>query len=356
MEPSRWHCELYSPTGALLADLSGRAKGRRIVESRNEAEEITWSMDLADFERYGVDLQKHRDPLEVIRAGVTEVRIRRGQSYICGGQVTYRNPKATVQGARLDIRASGFLNLLQDRHTDDEQSFVALNPPVWMKQLIEDSQSRGPAWDFGITVNPDLPLIGTHDKTYKSQELKDVLVLGSEQYNFDFRFSHDKVLTFYAALGSVRPAARFEFPGNILEIPGAPEDATTISNSITVYGSGSGTEGNVKTDPIEDLGSQADYKVRQRRVSYSDVEDIVALERHGQAELAARGRPFQIPQIVVDGNVEPFVTDYGVGDRVPVVFRKYRTFQLLSGLWRIERREIAIDDNDKERVTLYLGL
>jgi hypothetical protein len=352
VEPSRWTLELWTREGQLIGDLSGRAKDRRIIQSRNEAEEITWVQDLGEFERYA-ELLGYGDPRQLIAVGITEVRVRRGRTYLCGGQVVYRNPRITKDAQLLEVRAQGFLNLLMDRHTGESRSFTAANPPAMLQTLVNESQAQGPEWNFGITIG-NVPTIGTHDKTYKAQELKEAIKYGNEQYNFDHQFTHDKVLNFYAPLGSNRPEIVFEYPGNILEIPQSPEDATQLGNYITVRGSGSGTEGNVKVI-VQDTAAQNDYKVRQRQVSFSEVEEIAALTRHGNVELEARARPYEVPQLVVDGNVPPFVTDYGIGDYVQCTFGRYKILHSLTGMFRVERREIAIDENDKETVTLYVS-
>ena len=42
---SKYSIELVNQNGDLLADLTGRAKNRRLTRSRNEADEIEWDRD-----------------------------------------------------------------------------------------------------------------------------------------------------------------------------------------------------------------------------------------------------------------------------------------------------------------------
>lgn len=355
MESSKYHLELWSPDGQLVADLAGRAKNRRIVQCRNEAEEVTWQLDLDEFERYASLINV--DPNQLIVPGRTEVRIKRDGKYICGGQISYRNIRITPQSQDIEIRAQGFLNLLKDRYTDELRVFTATQATTIASTLITESQATGDDWDFGITIG-SLATVGTHDKTFKAVQLKEAIQRCAELLDFDFEFTHDKVFNTYERLGSNRPNIIFEYPRNILSIPSSPLDATSLKNHVTVLGSGSGTEdggANVKV-VRQDGGSQAVYKVRQSRETYSEVEDTDDLSDHGDAELAAWAEPFEVPVLEVDGNMPPYVTDYGVGDHVRVLCKRYKMLEAINGMFRIEKRIINIDEDDKETVTLYLAL
>lgn len=349
MQPSRWHIELCSNSGVLLADLSGRAKNRRIVQSRNEAEEITWQVSLDELERYAA--LSHVHPNTLLVPGSTEVRIRRGQSYICGGQIVYRDPYITAASQDMQIRATGFLNMFADRFTAEERIFTATAAGTIASTLITETQADTNG-DFGVTIGA-IASLSTHDKTWKATQIKEALKRCAELYNFDFEFTHDKVFNIYSKLGSNRPEVIFEYPGNI-RVLGAPLDATNIKNRVHVLGSGSGSEGNIKVT-VDDTASQVNYKLREERLNYSDVEDTTDLTNHGNIELAAWSFPFEIPTIEVDGLLAPYVTDYGIGDYVKVKAGRYRTLESINGMYRVEKREIMIDDNDNEMVRLYLS-
>lgn len=360
MQTSKYHFELYSRDGTLLADLTGRAKNRRIVQSRNHPEEIQWQVNLDEFERYCELLGA--DPNEILKTNSTEVRIRRGTKYLCGGQITYVHPRANATSQDIEIRATGFLNLFQHRYTDELHYFPPGTQATQIPaDLIEWTQGRGPNWDFGVTIG-SLATVGTHEKTFKAVQVKEALQRCTELYGFDFEFTHDKVFNTYAALGSQRPELIFEYPGNVLDI-GKPTDGTDLANYVTVSGSGTGEESAARvvideTDPTVGVVaglSMADHRVQEKRISYSDVEDETDLRKHGVAHVQAWAVPFTIPDIVVDGNTAPFVTDYGIGDWVTARARKYRLFEEINGLYRLEKRTIAIDDQDKETVTLELS-
>lgn len=362
MAGSTYSLELWTPNGQQIADLTSRAVSRRITQTRNDAETISWNMDLDEFERYAKEFLKG-NPSEFIVPGITEVRVKRLGTYICGGKVTYANPRIAGSSAVYSIQADGFLNLWLDRISVgdsgdpllvDDRTFLATEPATMLSTLIQESQGLGTDWDFGVTIGL-VPATGTPvDKTYKQQEIKEGIQYGNDQYNIDHEFTYNKVFNQYLAIGSMRPDAIFEYPGNILEIPSAPMDATTLENWILVRGSGSGTEA-AAYSIRQDSDSQHDYKVRQKSMNYSDVDEGDALDRHGDAQLAAYSRPFQIPQLVVDGNKAPYVTDYGIGDFVVIRQNRYETLNNINGFARVEKRIIDIDDNDRERVTLYVS-
>jgi hypothetical protein len=340
---------LWNPEGIMLADLTGRAKMRRLIQSRNEADDIYWQVGMVEIEQLARALHMH--PNELLVTNQTEIRIRRGDEYIGGGQLIYRYPRVTTQTADFELRASGFLNLMSDRYTDDERIFTATEATTITSTLITESQALTNG-DFGITIG-SLATVGVHDITYKAENIKDVIQANAAQFNFDFEFTHDKVFNTYAALGSVRPEIIFEYPGNIREF-GAPEDGTRLANHVTALGSGSGTQGNIRA-VSEDADSQLDYKLRQDRINVSGVEDEADLQRHADVHRDTWSRPFEVPDLTVDGNIAPFVTDYRIGDYVTVQCKQFRSLEHINGLYRIEKRQIEIDENDNETVKLYVS-
>jgi len=352
VQPSKYAFELWSPSGLLLADLAGRAKNRRIVMSRNEAEDITWQLDLNEFENYCRTI--NATPSSLLQPNSTEIRIRRGSKYLCGGKLLYRNPRVTPNSQDIELKATGFLNLFKRRYTAAERIFTGVEATTIAATLIEESQDQGPNWDFGVTIG-SLATVGTHDRIYHDDEIKDSLqnLTKVQVAPFDFEFTYDKVFNTYAAVGSRRPELIFEYPGNIKSFE-VPVDGTLTANSIRVLGSGSGTQGSIRV-VRDDLSSQANYKVLEEKLLESSVTEDTTLEQHGDAELAAVANPFEIPSIEVDGNVAPYVTDYQIGDYVRVIIRGYELTSNINALYRIERIDLSVDENDQESVKLYLS-
>jgi hypothetical protein len=352
MDSSRYSFELWARNGTMLADLTGRAKNRRIVQSRNEPEEIFWQLNMNEFEQHARAIGV--PPSTLLIPGSTEIRVRRGTEYICGGQLVWRQPHISAGEQDIQLRARGFLDLLAKRYTPERVFYEQMDGPEMAVAMINYTQGRGDYWDFGITIGSIESLNDPHDKTFKANEIKEAIQRTTLLYDYDIEFTHDKVFNAYKRLGSERPDVIFDYPGNIIDIT-SPLDATNLKNYITVNGSGSGEEANNRV-PVEDASSQANYYVREDIINYSEVEDEEDLTNHGEIALAEWSMPFEIPTLTVSGNKRPFVTDYKVGDMVRVKCKRYELLEGINGMYRVEKRTIEIDDNDRETVTLELGL
>lgn len=342
---SKYSVELVDASGNLLADLSGRASGRSVTRSRNEADQITWSVDLNEFERYCRLL--NLDPKTLIVVDSTEVRIKRGQSYICGGQINY--VETTPQ--TISFRATGFLNLFKSRYTSN--TYTATEATTIASNLITTTQT-GTNRDFGVTIGT-MATVGVHDRTYARTNIKDALQnLTQVQTNpFDFDFTYNKVFNTYAQIGSQRPDIIFEYPGNIKDFR-VPLDATELANSIIVLGSGFGTDA-AATVTVDDTGSQANYKVREKVILESSTESTTVLTEDGRIALATWSTPTEVPQIDVDGNKAPFITDYGIGDYVLVRFVGHKWLDHISTFFRVEKFVLTVDQDDNEVISLSLS-
>jgi hypothetical protein len=348
---SNYSFELRSPAGLLLADLTGRAKNRKITQIRNDADLIEWELDLNEYERFcalnGVD------PSTLLVNGQTEIRVKRLGEYLSGGQLNYKDLIVDATRQVIQIRASGFVQLLADRYTDATREFTATDASTIAWTAIAESQAKTNG-DFGITQGA-LATIGNHDRTYQWRDLKSLVQDLAVQTGFDFEITPTKVFNTYTAIGSSRPEIIFESPGNILSYE-LPEDGTALANEIIAFGSGNGTDAGV-TVTVDDEGAQETVQLRQKTLTTNGVDDSQGgVTSAANAELAAWALPFEIPIITVSGDVAPFVTDYGIGDRVRVKLGGYGMVSHINGLYRIERREITIDDNDHEEVKLYLSV
>lgn len=355
---SKYSIEIFSSSGQFLADFSGLARDRRIIQSRNEAETIQWNIDLNDYHRY-CSLAKI-DPNTLLINNSTEIRAKRGGSYLCGGQLVYKYPRLTRNNQTMQVRATGFLNLLKDRYTGTtsagsvSESFTATNGGTIASTLITETQALTNG-DYGITIG-SIASTGNHDKTYSETNIKDAIQALSKLVNnpFDFEFTYNKTFNTYASLGSNRPDIVFEWPNNIIDF-GLPEDGTGTANQVTAYGQGFGEQARTAVE-VNNAGSQLTYKLRQKKIISDGVDDSNGgITNAANSELAAWAFPYELPTLIVDGNRAPFVTDYGVGDRVKVVVRGHPILEHVNGLYRIEKRIIDIDDNDNETVELVLS-
>ncbi len=349
---SKYTFELYNADGDLIADLTGIISNRRFTLTRNDADDISFSINLDEFEAYcrGINVE----PRSLLVNGQTEVKVRRGSTYLAGGQVCYKTPKLSGNSASVEVRAAGFLNLFKDRFTDGSETYLATQATSIGWGLINTSQLQTNG-DFGITEGT-LATVGLHNKTYKRYNIKDALVelTQDKTRGFDMEITPHKVFNTYIKKGSTRNDIVFSWPGNIKEFS-APEDGTQLANEVVVFGAGyDDAVGEQATET--DAGSQATVKLRQKLVmSNSRTDDQGELTNTALVELEKFSFPFEVLKVKVDGNISPFVTDYGIGDYVHVVINNYALLDHIDSLYRIEQISVNIDDNDNEDIDLGLS-
>lgn len=363
---SKYTIELWTREGTLLADLGARLRNRVLIQSRNQPDDLAFDMDLNDFERYcekaGVD------PKDLLVVNSVEVRIKRLATYMSGGQLVYRNVHLEKNSGTVTCRILGFLQLWAKRYTGESDAGLVsdvystadgtadLSRKDLAWALINQSQNLTNG-DFGVTLGPNqASSTTTYQKNYSRTNIKDALqgLTTVEAGAIDIEFTHDKKFNTYDYMGSNRPDIVFEYPGNIRSI-GVPEDGTDMTNEA--IGIGRGAADGTQTVAIEsDLASQASYGLRQDTINSNGTDNSDGgITDDAKAEIQSASLPLRIPSIVVDGNFAPFVTDYGIGDRVRVKVSGYKLVNNINGMYRIERRTIRIDDDDNEEVTLEVS-
>ncbi len=347
---NKYAIEIVNPVGALIADLTGRAAARRITLSRNEAEDIQFVIDINEFERYCRLLSV--TPQAVLAVYQNEVRVKRGENYICAGQIGPISTHVDVTRQEIQVRATGFLNLFKDRYTATERIFTGTEATEIASTLIEETQALTNG-DYGITIGT-LEAVGAHDRTYRRTNIKEALqdLTRVQNYPFDFEFTYNKVFNAYQRLGSIRPEIVFEYPNNIIDFT-VPNDPTGLANEVTAIGDG--ISGTAPEETVSDTDSQLDYSLRQKFINVNNVSEADTLTDHATAELEAWKNPSTLPVIRVDGNKAPFIGGYHLGDYVRVKLMGYAMINSIDSLYRIEKIDIQIDDNDNEEISLTLS-
>ncbi|WP_425005740.1 hypothetical protein [Mycolicibacterium sp. S3B2] len=364
---SKYTIELWTKHGDRLADLAGRVKRRVLTLSRNEPDTLEFEMDLDEFEKYCADLNV--DSKDILKTGSTEVRIKRLNTYMSGGQLVYRDPVLTPNGNTVTCHVWGFLALFAKRRTgfaDDAETELVSEvytqaEGTWLSRtdlawsLINKSQNLTNG-DFGITRGLTGGSATLYEKTYNRTNIKDALQAMTKLKTepIDIEFTYDKVFNTYEYRGSNKPEIVFEYPGNIIGL-GAPEDATDITNAVIGIGRGQ-RDGTQEERYAVDLASQTDYELRQDLLQTNGTDDSDGgITDAAEAEKEAKRVPITIPALQVDGNVAPYVTDYGIGDRVTVKVTGYPLLSDINGTYRIEKMTVTIDENDSETVTLEVS-
>jgi len=354
---SQYLIEIYNPTGERLADISDLCTTRTYSLRRNRAEDIYLTMNLEKAQELAHSLGMGF--YQLYAAGINEIRITRGNRPMVGGQLAYVHPRLNQDGATLELRANGFLELLSRVYIhpgDNSNSWGArIGEVAW--GMIGYTQLKD-GGDFGITEGTvqDGRVIGEYFENYASS-IKEILIGLTERIDSgDFEFTPDKVFNWYdPGIGTDKTELLFSYPGNIKNI-GLPQDATTLTNISINRGQGNGS-----VQPIAirtNTDSTAIYKRRERIDDYPSINVPETLQEKGDEVIRLYGTPTMIPEVTIDGTMEPFLGSYWIGDRVrfSVDTDRYPAFSLLNGqTWRINEISCRIDENDSEDITLKVG-
>jgi hypothetical protein len=361
---SKYSFELWTKGGSLLADLGKRAQGRSVVLSRNQADIIDFKLDLMAFEQYCRALNV--DPKQLLLVNSTEVRVKRLGTYVSGGQLMYKSSSLNATTKGITLKALGFLALFNKRftgstlsgtvlevHTADNGNVKSRTDLAWY--LIDASQSLTNG-SLGITRGFTGGSTSLYDKTYSRTRIKDALqdMTNLQVSPIDIEFTHNKVFNTYSFIGSNRPDIVFEFPGNIMEL-GIEEDGTDMTNEVIGVGAGAADGTQARYD-AEDIPSQTTFQLRQDVFNSNATDNSDnGLTDGAEAVKVAKANPIKIPALKVNGNIPPYVTDYRIGDRVQVKVTGYPSVSDINGMYRIEKINIHIDDDDNEEVTLEVS-
>ncbi|MEW1950661.1 hypothetical protein AB0280_15530 [Pseudarthrobacter sp902506025] len=118
--------------------------------------------------------------------------------------------------------------------------------------------------------------------------------------------------------------------------------ANNLFNQIIGVGSGQGSDQIFSFK--NDTASQIEFKLRQKTVQFNEVKVQATLDENTQAQLDRYKKLLRMPQITLSGADLPDVP-LEVGDIIPCVFNGRKLLEDLTGVYRIERREVTVDEN-----------
>lgn len=343
----KYTIELYSRSGILLADITPYVKNLRFSLQRNEAEDVALTLDLDAYQDFCASIGTH--PTAILFPYQTDIKIRRNGEYKLGAHVGFVESSLGETEHTLEVKAFGYLNLLIDRYVtktyeQEDATFIA-----W--DLIDETQSQTNG-DMGMTQGAQQATTVDRDRTYERQNVKEAIVNLTKLVNgnFDFEFTPDREFNTYTMIGSDRSAeVEFIYPGNIRSVT-VPRDGTAMFNKIYGLGSGFGAD-QIQSTP-EDTASQLNYGVHERIVTFNSVVEDTTLDENSEGELEIRKTILEIPQMTVSG--EDFdLNSYGIGDRVTVRIEDNPYLATVDGVYRIERIEVDVDENEAEDIKIY---
>lgn len=361
--------ELWSSSGIRIADISALCQNRKYTLERNEAEILTFDVDLYAFEAFCAGMSV--DPHVLITPYQTDVKVKRNGVYLFGTQVVAitfdlaadfsranesgTGGKQTTLDQKVTITCQGYLNLFKDRYisityTAQDACFIA-------GDLLTQTQAIANG-SVGVTLDPSLYLTGVNrDRTYIRQNIKAELQNLTQLVDgrFDFNFDSNKQFHTYAQIGNNRTDIGFAYGGGGSNIIGFYLDRNAASLFNEIIGLGSGTGGSALISTQDDTTSQLAYYLRQDIKQYNSVTIQSELDQNSKADLALEKDLLELPQITITGKelqkVNTFLTP---GDRIPISVVSHPWLSNINGIYRIEKMVVTIDENDFEsEINLY---
>lgn len=350
METSRlYELELWDTNDVPVADISSLAKNRRYSIKRNEAETLTFDIDLDALNRLAASIGAQSRT--ILWPYQTEVKVKRDGRYLFGSYVVEAIPTFDKRSATLQVKCVGYLNLFGDRYTNNV--YNATEATEIACDLITSTQAQANG-DFGVTIGAQQYVTGyDRDRTdWRFKRIKDAIqeLTRLENGRFDFKFTWDKQFETYQQLGSVRQdvVLRYGEGSNILTVT-VPTEAQSLYNKV--YGLGYGFGDDQITSTQSDVTSQLNYKLREGIVQYNSNQTQEVLDENTSGYLLSVKDMLQIPQVTTNR----FGIDLGqtsIGDRIQVDLSAYDYTSNIDGLYRIEQIDVGLDDNDDETITL----
>ena len=356
---SSYTIEVFDASGNRLADVSTYCTKRHFVIRRNRAEVVELSFDQGQLESLASTLGTSVPQL--LAPGINEIRISRGNRVLIGSQIAYLAASVDNRQRTLELRAVGYLDLLHDRQLSPLLTLDYTGAPVdlgvvctnWITQT--QTQTNG---SFGLTIGTIQTSrnTNTNDKwpPYGMSIRDGIYGITQRRLSIDIEITPFKVFNvYYPGIGTVHNDLLFTYPGNIKSLR-LPLDATGLGNRSINRGSGNGDQQLVENR--NDLNAQAIYKVRERLDDHPSCNVVTTLDDYGDESLRKYATPTAIPDVTLDGNVEPFLGAYWIGDWVPFQVSAGSSFAALNGqTLRINEIDVTVDQNDSEDIRLKVG-
>lgn len=343
---AKYVIECWTSGGQRLADISRFAKNRKFTMQRNEAETLTFDVDVVAFEAHCKNKLGGINPGTLIRPYATDVKIKRNNTYLFGAQVVSVDFAFGTDSYTASITCTGYLNLFNDRYvtatyTQVERTTIATNIIT-----LTQAQSYG---SLGITLGTQYMTGALSDRTYQQDNVKLKLqqLAALSDSPFDMAISWDKVFTTYQQIGSLRSDVYFVYGGplsNVAEF-GMEQSALRLYNKVTGLSSGFGDV--TGTSLALDVPSAQNYLLRERYIQYNSVKVQSTLDENTLAYKELHKEILELPKMTVTGNELPdnFLS---VGDRIPLRVVGYKWLEHINALYRIEKLDVTLDDNDFE--------
>ncbi|WP_427007202.1 hypothetical protein [Pseudarthrobacter sp. H2] len=359
-----YEIELWSAGGSRIADISALCFNRSYSMQRNEAETLTFSLDLFAFENYCLTNLGGINPRTLIDPYVTDVKVKRAGQYLFGAQVVDVSfnlaedtskpgfgggmAQSGAQSYIVTVTCTGYLNLFKDRYVS--KTYTATEATSIATDLLTTTQAQTNG-SVGVTNAVSQYTTGViRDRTFQRDNVKlkiqelTTLIDG----NFDFAFTWDKKFQTYSKIGARRTDLKFIYGGPLSNVAGFQLSRSGINLFNKIYGLGSGFGVDQLQSTQVDVTSQLNYYLREQIQQFNSVSIQTTLDQNTTAAVALAKDILELPKITITGK-ELNTNFLSVGDRIPLEVKNHTWLSNINGLYRIEQMEVDIDENDFER-------
>lgn len=345
--------ELWSRAGVRLADITSLCQNVSYTEERNEAETLQFSLDLDTFENYLIN-EAGLDPVSNFREGQTEIKVKENGQYSFGTQLYYApiNLNNDDQGsATISVQAVGYLNFLASRYPDPDAVYDDIESVEIFYDLIDDAQAVVNG-SYGLITRPSgyyvtgVPRDRSFDMYTSSIKANLQYLTNLVDGKFDFRILADKRVMTRQPDGNIRSDFKLAFDRtnfrSTIDNAVLNRGANNLYNQIHGLGSGFGPDQLVST--VDDLPSQIEFGLRELPAQFNEVVNQSTLDENAQAYLNRYKKLLRMPQITLSGADIP-AQRIEISDIIPVRMTGRRLIEDMTGMYRVERKEVSYDKN-----------
>lgn len=280
-----------------------------------------------------------------------ETLIYRDKTLVWAGEQAYRQSNLTQNGLReTSVHSYTFLEQLNQRFTAAIKTFSATDAGQIAWTLINDSQTLTDG-DYGITQG-SIPATVNRDRTYEYKNVMEAIIQLTEVLNgFDFEITDSKVFNVFARKGNDLSQSIVLEWGTNIESLGIDEDFKTPTNEAIVLGSGFGSAQN--TAVYTDTSYRSINKLRQQRVSYTDVIENVTLTDKGTAIVNQSRQPIISVSLKQLSNTYPSFQSFTLGDTIRLVVKE--GIFAIDTAYRAYGHTVTVDRNNKESIEYLIS-
>lgn len=343
---ARYEVLVYSKDGLPMGNIFSLCRNFKWSKTRNEAESVSFDLDLDKYEQYIEAIGFGDEPLNFMEVGRNDIRIKRDGQWLLGVNIIKFTYSPAEPGVKLEVAGSGYLNYYKRRYVTISYTNTPQEDILWG---VIDACNQMTGGDYGITQGTHTGGTVLRQRNQVRKEVKSFFQQMSQVINGpDFEFTADKKLNTYDAIGVYRPNIRLVYPGNIASF-NFGRSVEKVSNFI--YGIGSGNGEDAVQANSEDVESEQYLYRREQIVTYNSVVEESTLQENIDGVMHYAKDPIELPTVTVEDGVLD-LNVVGIGDTLPLEMNGNKSLAHINGFYRIESIECSVDQNGSETVDL----